>query len=130
MTSLPWLRFILLAVGIELVAVIGLVAIVAVAGPSEMAQAMIFAEATGAWYGPLAGAFLCFAGGYWLSKGAKPNHTLVGTILGATVAALDILLLVLAGEEFKALFVVSNILRVLAGAAGGLLASRAAKGAA
>jgi len=130
MSSLRLVRIALLAIAIEVMAILGLVGVVAVAGPAEKSAAMRFAEETGTWFGPLAGVVLCFLGGYWVSKSLKTGQKLSGAVLGAAVAVLDIALLVLGGAEFKLLFLVSNALRVLAGYSGGLLASRGARSAA
>jgi hypothetical protein len=117
---------VLLAIAIEAVAVLILVVVVAVFGPSEPDAAQAYAERLGYWIGPLAGFTLCVGGGWLAARSLTADHIRRGMLLGAMVAAIDVAILVAGGAAFQAIFVVSNLGRVVAGSLGGWLASRAA----
>ena len=123
-------RILLTSITIEVVAIGGLFAVVAIFGPNERVAAEAFAQSTGLWFGPLSGLVLCVAGGYWLACTARISPLLNGFILGAVVAIIDAALLVLSGTSFKLIFLVSNFGKVAAGAVGGWLAGRRGLGAA
>jgi len=115
-------RIIALAVVIEALAILLLVAIVAVFGPRESAAAQAYAQRLGYWVGPIAGFALCLGGG-WLIGRKLPSHQLLnGLALGTVVAAIDVALLIASGASMQTIFVVSNLGRVIAGSIGGWLA--------
>ena len=116
-------RIVLTAIAIEVAGIVGLIAIVAAAGPGERVAALAFAQQVGLWFGPLCGALLCFGGGYWLGRRSM-RPVLTGAALGLVVAAIDLALLVADGADFAGVFVLSNVLRVVCGAAGGRAAAR------
>ena len=124
MASLPIGRITFLAVAIEVVSILSLVAVVAAVGPNEKVAATQFAEQTGVWFGPLSGAILCFLVARWLTGAMTAGQVLCGAALGLAVAIVDVALLVAGGTDFRLLFVASNILRVIAGSAGGLWSSQ------
>lgn len=115
-------RLTLLAVAIESIAVLVLVVIVAVLGPSDPAESQAYAERMGYWAGPVAGFVLCFGGGWLAARGLTEGHVVRGILLGAMVAAIDIAILVAGGAGFQVIFVLSNSGRLIAGALGGLMA--------
>ena len=117
-------RVLIAAVVAEVVAILALVLIVFVFGPSDPAASQAFAERLGLWVGPIGGFITCFLGGWWVAKNLQSDHLVNGLALGITVALIDILLLVLSGEGFMLLFAASNIGRVVAGALGGWFAQR------
>ena len=113
-----------LAVLIEAGAVLVLVVVVAVFGPSDPEGAQAFARRLGDWVGPIAGFVLCFGGGWFVSRRLTSGHVPRGLLLGALVAAIDIAILMASGSAFRWLFVVSNLGRLVASSLGGLVASR------
>ena len=113
-----------LAVAIESAAVLVLVLIVALLGPADPAEAAAYAERLGYWVGPLAGFALCLGGGWLAARGLEEGHVRRGLLLGAMVAAIDVVILVASGSGFQLIFVVSNSGRLVAGALGGLVARR------
>jgi hypothetical protein len=117
-------RLLGIAVLIEAAAVLVLVAVVAVLGPADPEGAQAFAQRLGDWVGPIAGFVLCFGGGWFVSRTLTSGHVPRGLLLGALVAAIDVAILVASGSPFRWLFVVSNLGRLIAGALGGLVASR------
>lgn len=123
-------RILITAIAVEAIAIIGLVLVVALLGPSDPDAAQAYAEKVGYWFGPAAGFVLCVVGGWFVSRRLSERHILNGLVLGAAVAAIDIALLLVSGAAFQLIFVVSNIGRLVAGTIGGWLASRGAGGAA
>jgi hypothetical protein len=117
-------KIILTAVMVEVLTILALVLVVGVFGPSDPGAAEAYAERLGTFLGPTAGFLLTLAGGWWIAKRAEDSRVLNGLLVGAAVAAIDILILVLSGAGFQLLFVVSNVGRVIAGAIGGLIARR------
>jgi hypothetical protein len=117
-------RTLLLAIAVEVLTVLVLVLLVAVLGPSDADAAREFAARLGRWVGPTAGFLLCLLGGWAAARIAGSRHVLHGLALGGTVAVLDVSILVGSGEPFEALFVLSNVGRVIAGSIGGYLAGR------
>lgn len=114
-------RVIITAIAAEVLAVLALVLLVALFGPGEPAEAQAYAERLGSWVGPIAGFGTCVLGGWWVARGAAASPVLNGVSLGATVAAIDIAILVLSGATFQLVFAASNVGRILAGAIGGWL---------
>ena len=117
-------RIVIAAVATEVIAILGLIAVVASFGPNEMAAAQQFAERVGFWFGPLSAFVLCIAAAFWVTKGLAAGHVYQGALVGVAAALVDTILLVLSAAPFQPMFVLSNLGRVLAGAIGGLLASR------
>ena len=122
-------RIILTAIAVEVLAVLVLVMLVVLFGPSDPTAAEAYAERLGYWVGPIAGFLLCLLGGWWVAKGLSGSHVLNGLVLGATVAAIDIAILLVSGAEFHPVFAVSNIGRVVAGSLGGWFAGRSGRSA-
>ena len=121
-------KILLIAVAVEALAIIVLVLLVALFGPSDQVAAQAYAQRLGYWVGPIAGFILCVAGGWLSARKFDTHQVLAGLGLGAAVAAIDVGLLVASGVEFQPVFAVSNIGRLVAGAFGGFLASRAKSG--
>jgi hypothetical protein len=119
-------RIAIATIASELLAVLTLVVIVAVLGPSDATAAQAYAERLGFWVGPIAGFGFCLLGGWWVGRNLSAFHVRNGLFLGISVAVLDITILILSGADFHPIFAVSNIGRVLAGLIGGWLASRSA----
>ena len=117
-------RILLTAIVVEVLAVLALVLLVVILGPSDQAAAEAYAKRLGFWVGPIAGFVFCLAGGWWVAKGLVVSHVRHGLALGAMVAAIDIAILVISGAEFHLVFAVSNGGRVVAGAIGGWFAGR------
>ena len=117
-------RILVTAFAVEILAVLVLVLIVAIFGPSDPAAAEAYAKDLGYWVGPIAGFVFCLLGGWWVAKGLDTPPLVNGLLLGIAVAAIDITILVLAGEAFQTVFAVSNVGRVIAGTLGGWLSAR------
>ncbi|MBK8006480.1 MAG: hypothetical protein IPK12_22020 [Gemmatimonadetes bacterium] len=124
---LRWGRLLAGAVVAELVPLLLLVALVALFGPSDEAQAQAYAARLGRWVGPIAGAVMCFVLVSWVARSDRPLALWYGVILGALTAAIDLGLLAASGVAFEWLFAVSNAGRVLAGALGGAVVTRPAQ---
>ncbi|NNG17838.1 MAG: hypothetical protein HKM89_15290 [Gemmatimonadales bacterium] len=122
-------RIIVAAIAVEVLAVLALILLVVVFGPSDPTAAEAYAERLGFWVGPIAGFVFCLLGGWWVAKGLSASHVLNGLVLGVTVAVIDIVILLASGAEFHPVFAVSNIGRVVAGTIGGWLAGRSMPGA-
>lgn len=123
-------RILIIAIAVEAIAIIGLVVVVALLGPSDPAAAQAYAERVGYWFGPVAGLVLCIAGGWFAARRLSERHLFNGLVLGATVAAIDIALLLVSGAAFQLIFAVSNVGRLVGGTVGGWLAGRGTGGAA
>ena len=119
-------RILLTAVLIEIVAVLLLVLLVALAGPSDPDGAQAFAQRTGSWFGPIAGFTLCLIGGWYVARRITSVQVLSGIVLGLAVAIIDGGLLVASESEFKMIFVLSNVAKILSGGLGGWFAGRSA----
>ena len=117
-------RILVFAILAEILAVLTLVVIVALFGPSDPAAAQAYAERIGLWVGPIAGFLFTLAGGWWIARRLANSQVLNGFVLGVAVALIDISILLLSGAEFLPIFAISNIGRVIAGALGGWLASQ------
>lgn len=112
----------LLAVAIESTAVLALVLIVALLGPTDPAEAQAYAERLGYWVGPIAGFTLCVGGGWLAARRLTEGHVSRGLLLGTMVATIDVAILVAGGAAFQLIFVISNSGKLIAGALGGLVA--------
>ncbi len=117
-------RIILIAILAEFLAVLTLIVIVALFGPSEPTAAQAYAERLGYWVGPIAGFSFTLLGGWWIAKGLADSQVLNGFALGVAVAIIDVSIIVLSGADFLPIFVASNAGRVVAGTAGGWIAYR------
>ena len=117
---------IIAAIAAEVLAIVVLIVIVAVFGPSNQAAAETFAQKMGYWVGPVAGIILCTIGGWWVAKEMDSSRILNGFLVGFVVAAIDVSLLLLGDIEYQTIFVISNAGKVAAGAFGGWLAGRKA----
>lgn len=118
------LRYFAVALIIELVAILLLVGVVAVTGPSDPETAAALADRVGYWLGPAAGFVLCVVGGWYVAKDLESDWIRSGLILGAAAAGVDVLILVASGAAFQWVLVVSNVGRLIAGSLGGWLARR------
>lgn len=114
------------AVCIEVLAVLCLVTIVAVLGPSEPKAVAEFAARAGMWVGPSASAVLCFLFARRLTgyMTLVPKRVAHGLALGVAAALADILILVVTRTPFELMFVFSAILRVFAAWLGARYARR------
>ncbi len=110
-----------LAIGIEFVSILLLVLIVLCFGPANESEAQAFAERVGYWFGPLSGFVLCFVTSYFVARSHQDRRVQYGIALGASVALIDILILLVSGAQFQMIFVISNVGRVIAGAMGAWL---------
>ena len=121
--KIRWIKLIVGPIAAEVMAILILVALVAIFGPRNQAQAQAFAEKLGAWVGPLAGVALSFLGALWVSRGLTSGHLLHGTLFGLVYAILDAAIIVAAQAPFAWLFVASDAGKLLAGIAGGWVAA-------
>lgn len=120
-------RILLVAIASEVLAVLTLVLIVALFGPSDPAEAPAYARRLGFWVGPIAGFGYTLIGAWWIARKLGELQILHGVLLGVAVAAIDVTLLVLGGGEFLPIFVASNIGRVVAGYIGGWIACQCSR---
>ena len=126
--SIRWLRILIAAVVAEVAAIVFLVVLVMIFGPSDAAEAQAFAERLGAWAGPLGGALATFLLALWVARPLETGQVLHGGLLGLLVALLDAGLLVAGSTPFQWLFVASGLGRIVAGMLGGYLAGRRSSG--
>ena len=117
-------RILIAAIVAEVVAILALVIIVFIFGPSDPAAAQAYAEKMGLWVGPIAGFITCFLGGWWVAKNLVKDHLINGLALGIAVAIIDLALFLLSGESLMLLIIASNIGRIVAGTLGGWIASQ------
>ena len=122
--KIRWLKLILGAIAAEVLAILVLIAVVAIVGPRDQAQAQAYAEKMGQWVGPLAGVVLSFLGALWVSRGLTSGHLLHGFLFGLIYALVDVALLVAMQAPFMWLFVASDGGKLLAGIAGGLVSAK------
>lgn len=118
------IRIAVIAVVAEILAVAGLVVVIAIFGPSEREALQAYAERLAYWVGPLTGFGFTLFGGWWVAKGLSGQPVLNGLLLGVAVATIDVTILVAGGAEFQAMFTISIIGRVIAGSIGGWLVAR------
>ncbi len=122
--TIRWLRLLPAAIVAEIIPIVGLVALVAIFGPGDAAEAQDFAASLGAWVGPLGGALATFLLAIWVARPLAAAHVLQGGLLGVLVALLDAGLLVAGSAPFQWLFVISGVGRIVAGTLGGYLAHK------
>ena len=121
--KIRWIKLIAGPIAAEILAILILVALVAIFGPRDQAQAQAYAEKLGQWVGPLAGIVLSFLGALWVSRGLTSGHLLHGTLFGLLYAILDAAIIVAAQAPFAWIFVASDGGKLLAGIAGGWVAA-------
>jgi len=121
---MPWASIVLAGVLAEAAAILALVLIVALIGPSDAAAAQAYAEHLGQWVGPIGGAAACLVAGFLVARTAAGVELATGTAVGVVAAMIDVAILAAAGAPFQPLFIVSNAGRILAGGIGGWLAAR------
>ena len=117
-----WGRIVLGVVLAEVAAVLVLVLLVLLLGPSDQEGATAYAERIGRWVGPIAGSLATFLAAWWAAAGSS-RPVASGVAVGAIAAALDVAILIASSDRFEWLFVLSNGLRLLAGFAGGRFAA-------
>ena len=105
----------------EALPIAALAVVIAFFGPSDPVAASDYANAMGAWIGPIGGALVVLLGARLVGSGAE-RPVAQGAVIGVAVAIIDGALLVLAGAPFAMLFVVSNVGKIVAGIVGGLWA--------
>lgn len=117
-------RIAVAAVAAEVLGVLALIVIVILFGPAEEDAVQAYAERLGYWVGPISGFVFCLLGGWWVARGLDKAHVANGLILGLVAAGLDLGIYIAIGGGFEPIIVASNVGRVVAGTAGGWLASR------
>lgn len=120
-------RIIIAAFSAELLAIFTLVVFVFLFNPTSAESAQDFALRIGLLAGPVAGFFFTFLAAWWVAYPLKEQELLHGIVTGVAVALLDIAMLIASNAEFTPVFIVSNIGRVIAGTAGGWLATRSTR---
>jgi hypothetical protein len=122
--SIRWIRVLGMAVLAEALPVVALIGVVELFGPRDAAAANTFAQETGRWFGPVAGAVAAFACA-WIAgrKTQRPFANAFAT--GIVVAVIDFSLLVASPTPFEPLLALSALGRVAAGAAAGAVAGPA-----
>ena len=123
-SEVRWPKIIVAAILAEIVPIAALVVIIAVLAPASEGEAQQTAERLGQYVGPIGGALAAFVFAIWVARPLKKNHLAIGALLGFLVALLDAALLILSWQQFRWLFVISGIGRIVAGAAGGAVAAR------
>jgi apolipoprotein N-acyltransferase len=116
-------RIVVAVIAAELLGVLALVAVVALFGPADAAEAQTYAERMGMWIGPSSGFVLCAIGGWWVAKSVVTDRVMHGLVVGLLAAALDIALLLAAGASVTLVPAMSNVGRVVAGTLGAWLAN-------
>ena len=112
---------------IAVVAVVAAIATSRLAAPSSDAAA--FADASrkaGLIVGPTIGTLLAFLFGRWAARRSPGRELAAGTMAGGLAALIVTPLLVAAAPSARVVYVASMGLKLAAGAAGGLIASRRA----
>lgn len=117
-----WSRIIIAIVAGEVLPILTLVLVVALYGfvahgPGTLTPEAV-AQIAGLWVGPIAGAVVAFGGGWWAGQ-ASASPVRQAVIIGAGIAAIDLTILVLAGEALRPLFLLSNLGKLGAAVAGG-----------
>jgi len=112
LSGIRWLRILIGAIGVEVV----LLAIAIPLNMSEHGRAILLALVI-----PLC-VIGAFVGGWWVARGAGGAFVLHGLLLGAVAALIYGALTV--KVSLPTAYIVANYLKLLAGAAGGLMAQR------
>jgi hypothetical protein len=116
-------RALMAAIAIEVLSIGALLVLVALLGPNERVAAEAFANELGRWVGPIAGALFSLAGSWWVARTSAAHPLANGVTVGVMAVAGDVPLIGATGNPFRAIYVLSGGLRILAGAAGGWNAS-------
>ncbi len=74
--TLRWLRLLPAAIVAEIIPIVILVALVAIFGPGDAAEAEDFAASLGPWVGPLGGALATFLLAIWVARPLAAGHVL------------------------------------------------------
>ncbi len=122
--NVHWIRILIAAIASEVGAILVLVALIAIFGPSDPDQIQQYAETLGRWVGPISGACFCFLGGIWVARHARDSVIVNGVMVGIATASIDIMLLFVSGTPFQILFLISNCGRIAAACLGGYLVWR------
>ena len=123
-SEVRWPKIIVAAILAEIVPIAALVVIIAVLAPASEGEAQQTAEWLGQYVGPIGGALAAFVFAIWVARSLMRNRVAAGALLGFLVALLDAALLILSWQQFRWLFVISGIGRVVAGALGGHVAAK------
>jgi hypothetical protein len=125
------LRVIRILVAALLAQLLGIVLLMLIVGPLVRASdpptfqaAERLVRLTVVWAAPLSALVTCLLGGWWAARRLDADQVRHGLLAGVGTAVLDVGWLVLLGAPLQAVFVVAEIVRVGAGAAGGWLAGR------
>jgi hypothetical protein len=127
---LKWAGIVGAVIAAEVLPVLALVAVVLVYGfvrkPDSLSPEQ-FAPAAGAWIGPIGGFLATLAFARWAARRAPQRRMAHGTAVGVGTALLDFgtAILLTGGTAISGLLFLSNGGRIVAGAIGGWLASRA-----
>lgn len=76
--------------------------------------------------GPVVGSLLCYLAGWWAARRAGTRFALHGATVGVSAAVMTGIGAVAGGKAPAAVYVVSAVLKILAGRAGGATAARMA----
>jgi hypothetical protein len=123
--SIRMSRLVIATPVVELLAVAGMLvpSLLQLATLKATITARIFEmQATALWSAPLAGFLFCLLGGWWVARGVGVAHQRNGLLLGASVAVIDLVLLIASGAPFGALMALSFVSRVFGGYCGGTIA--------
>ena len=119
-----WVRLVLGAVGVEITSILILVVFVAIFGPREIVAAQAFAEKSGVWVGPIAGALLSLTGAFLIARRLSASRVLHGALFGVCVVFVDVAILLAMRAPFAWILLVSNVAKLIAGYLGGVWAAR------
>ena len=123
---LPILRIILLAIAVEVLAIVILVGLIAIFGPNNQRDAITYAAHLGQFVGPIASTILCFLASWWLTRRVPQRELLCGFLLGLACVSIDLAALYPLGGSFNWVIVASNVCRLLAGTLGGYVSRQQA----
>jgi hypothetical protein len=133
MKGLQWKRIVAGAAVAEVLALATLVVVVTVyslvtrdaaGAPLEEPAIQAWAARAGRVVGPLAGAAWTLLCAIRVARGARERPVAHGVAMGLVLAVFDVGVILAMQVPFELLYVGSNLLRVLAGAAGGAIAQR------
>ncbi len=122
MKPIRWMPMLAGLVIAEIVPILVLVVLVFLFGPGDQQAATEYANRLGRMIGPIGGTTMGFIVAAKIGrKSTAPVQQ--GLLLGAGLALLDALLLIVSGARFEWLFVLSNVLKILGSGTGGALAA-------
>lgn len=127
-TGPRWRRVALAIVAGEMLPILALILVVAIAGGGDADSRNAFAQRAGAWVGPIAGAISVFGLSIWAGRPVPQHAILQSAVIGIGIALVDASILASSGAGFRWLFVISNGGKIVAALAGGLVAARASWG--